>query len=80
MHLSGRWPLFGIAIIACISLSLVVSADDKPIDANWWSLRPLRKPTTHQSIDGFIQARYQQLGLQASIEADRRTLIRRLTF
>jgi hypothetical protein len=38
-----------------------------------------QSPLTHQPLDSFIQARLQQEGLIASIEADRRTLVRRVT-
>lgn len=56
--------------------------------ANWWSLRPLVRPelpevaddsTSDHPIDRFISARLAQAGLQASPQADRRTLIRRLS-
>lgn len=54
----------------------------------WWSLQPLKKhpiPTSNSSkpphpIDAFIQAKQTPLGLSLSPEADRRTLIRRLSF
>ena len=48
--------------------------------ANWWSLQPLAKPVTHHSIDDFILAKLREKGLHPSPEADRRTLIRRLTY
>src|SRR5262249_28745439 len=71
-------------------LTLLI-ADAKPIvDANWWSLRPLARPTIPQirnlkseirnPIDAFILAKLEEKGLRPSPEADRRTLIRRLTF
>ena len=52
---------------------------------DWWSLQPLLEnsaentPVKHP-IDAFVDARLQQNGLQRSPQADRRTLIRRLSF
>jgi hypothetical protein len=46
----------------------------------WWSLQPLKRPTTHNSIDAFVLAKLSEKGLKPSPEADRRTLIRRLTY
>ena len=45
----------------------------------WWSLRPL-PARSNGTIDGFLQAKLAEKKLTASPEADRRTLIRRLTF
>lgn len=45
---------------------------------DWWSLQPLR--TTEGSIDGFIEAALAAKGLRRNPPADRRTLIRRVTF
>ncbi len=56
---------------------------------DWWSLRPVRRPelpTVHETswprnpIDRFLLARLESAGLKPSPEADRRTLIRRLSF
>jgi len=55
---------------------------------DWWSLRPLARPRVHKverpgahnPIDAFIQARVREKGLIPAVEADRRTLIRRVTF
>jgi hypothetical protein len=58
--------------------------------ADWWSLRPLERPAVPEidgagrdwartPVDAFILARLQAEGLFPSPEADRRTLIRRLT-
>lgn len=55
---------------------------------DWWSLQPLVKPTvpdTHSDwvrneIDAFVLTRLTAAGLGPSPEADRRTLIRRLTY
>ena len=45
-----------------------------------WSLKPVVKPTTHNSIDAFIAAKLAEKGLTPSPPADKRTLIRRATF
>ena len=51
----------------------------------WWSLRPLARPAppalpSRNPIDAFIQAKLRDQKLTPSPEADRRTLIRRLTY
>ncbi len=52
--------------------------DVKLARSEHWSLQPLRRATG--DIDGFIKARLAKDGLALSPEADRATLIRRLTF
>jgi len=56
---------------------------------DWWSLQPLRVPqpptTTRPGwasnpIDAFVDAKLREAGLAPSKEADKRTLIRRLSF
>jgi hypothetical protein len=70
---------------------VVERADGRGAGAtNWWSLRPLSKPTVpivgkgswadSNPIDAFVLARLMEKGLSPSPEADRRTLIRRLYF
>ena len=67
--------------------SVVIKED--PLD--WWSLRPVVKPRVPASrdkvalgartpIDAFISDGLRSAGLNASPEADRRTLIRRLSY
>ena len=56
--------------------------------ADWWSLRPLRKPpvptpaagSLRNPVDAFVLERLKKEGLAPGPEADRRTLIRRLSF
>lgn len=59
--------------------------------ADWWSLKPLPKPavpTLHvddakkarNAVDTFVLAKLREKGLAMSPEADKRTLIRRLSF
>lgn len=60
-------------------------------DLNWWSLRPLSKPALPEltptekawvqtPIDAFIAAKQREHQLQPATLADRRTLIRRLSY
>lgn len=58
-----------------------VSRQVKPIDTNWWSLRPLIPPSAPASghpIDAFIQQSLTKAGLKPSPTASRATLARRL--
>jgi hypothetical protein len=67
------------------------AVDDTPAGfsgSTWWSLAPLQKvpvppvtsPWIRTPIDAFILAKLSEKGLTPSEEADRRTLVRRLTF
>lgn len=58
----------------------VVVRERSKAGADWWSLQPLQQKFSAHSIDQFIDARLTEHQLQRSPEADRRTLIRRLTF
>ncbi len=52
-------------------------------DDDWWSLRPLVRPeppAPGHPIDAFVSASLSARGLTPSPEADRRTLIRRVSF
>ncbi|HEU0119208.1 MAG TPA: PSD1 and planctomycete cytochrome C domain-containing protein [Bryobacteraceae bacterium] len=44
-----------------------------------WAYEPVRRPAGNASIDSLIRARLAKSGLQPATEADRRTLIRRLS-
>lgn len=46
----------------------------------WWSFKPLPTQTPRGSVDAFITAKLREQDATMSAEADRRTLIRRLTF
>ncbi len=59
--------------------------DSRPGDAPalWWSQRPLKNtkpPSPGHPVDAFWAAKLREKGLSPSTEADRRTLIRRLTY
>ena len=57
-------------------------------EETWWSLRPLERPAVpardlgwvRTPIDAFVLVKAQSQGLTVSEDADRRTLIRRVTF
>ncbi len=59
-----------------------------PQPAKWWSLRPLARPAipgpsndwVKTPVDAFVLAKLREKGLAPSPEADRRTLIRRLSY
>lgn len=69
-----------------------VTLQERPeADADWWSLQPVARPQlpavdprdaafVRTPIDQFVAARLRAEGLSPSTEADRRTLIRRLSF
>ncbi len=66
----------------------LVLVDKKPRDTRWWSLLPLAQnpppksdsPWVRTPIDAFILAKLEEQHLSPSREADRRTLVRRLTY
>ena len=70
MNQGGRWP-FGVTI-----------EQTSKADKSWWAYQPLRKTqdTSAKSIDDFIRKKLKVNGLGLSPQADRRTLIRRLSF
>jgi mono/diheme cytochrome c family protein len=70
------------------SETAVAAALEKP-KSEWWSLKPIIKPSVPSAtsgtrianpVDAFVVARLAEKGLSQSPEADRRTLIRRLYF
>jgi hypothetical protein len=87
-------PRLALFILFSASFALVPAANTQGKRANsdagdWWSLKPLTRPampTVKKSawirnpIDAFILAKLESMGLAPSPEADRATLIRRLSF
>ncbi len=65
----------------------VDSAGEDPADA-WWSFAPLNRPSvpadgggwSRNEIDRFVAAKHSEMGLRPAPEADRTTLIRRLSY
>jgi hypothetical protein len=49
-------------------------------DKTWWSLQPLNSPRPGASIDLYVREALSRKGMAMSGAADRRTLIRRVTF
>ncbi len=78
-----KWIVDGAEWQAGIELT-----DKRQYDLDWWSLRPLNRPSPPAAqsewirtpIDAFILAKLQERKLAPSPGADRRTLIRRLYF
>ncbi len=48
-------------------------------DKTWWAYQPLQE-STYSSIDAYIEAKLTESGLKMNPVADRRTLIRRVTY
>jgi hypothetical protein len=70
------------------ALSATVKADGARAGADWWSLRPIRRPNVpavkatgrvRNPIDAFVLGRLEAEGLAPAAEADRRTYARRVT-
>ncbi len=70
-------------------LTAVTKGEAGRAGADWWSLRPVRRPPVpavrdralvRTPIDAFLLAKLEDKGLSFAPEADRRTLIRRVTF
>jgi hypothetical protein len=86
VKLGVPWPGSGDVALQPRKPGLVITAADR----QWWSFQPVRRPVLpaiqssefkiKNSIDAFILARLQAEGLAASPQADRHTLIRRLSF
>jgi hypothetical protein len=75
---------------AAVLLALAAAAFGAEPDRGWWAFRPIARPSVPQipihkgqitnPVDAFILARLRDNGLSLSPEADRRTLLRRVTF
>ncbi len=67
----------------------VVLRDRQFEEGKWWAIQPLDRPTipdvknrlwARTPIDAFVLSRCEAMGLRPAAEAERRTLIRRLTY
>lgn len=83
-----RWIESGAVWSGGVLDPLKVSTDQRA-GFDWWSLQPIAQvaiPKTNdtdrlrQPVDAFIQARLEQRGLNPAPPADRRVLVRRITF
>src|SRR5262249_28916561 len=78
----------GVGCLAALALAVAANADDKePSVAEHWAYRPIVRPkvpdiagTCRTDIDRFILAALEAKKLALSPEADRETLIRRVSF
>jgi hypothetical protein len=84
-----RWIEDGAAWEGVIERKKPVVRDPKRAGPDWWSLQPLRRPAVPDArgqksqasnpIDRFISAKRRAEGLEGSPEADRVTLLRRVS-
>jgi len=87
-----RWIESG-AVWGSDPIDLFKYSSENRAGYDWWSLQPIVRPEVtaaqtndainafaHKPIDGFILSRLNAAGLTPSLPADRRTLIRRLSF
>jgi hypothetical protein len=88
-HMPPKGPGLTVNQIATLQKWIEQGAkwpDDGSVAANpadWWSFKPLKKPTIPASahpVDALVLAKLKEQKLTPSPEADRRTLIRRLYF
>ena len=84
--------MLAVRIVAFVAVSLLAThvtsqaANDPPADAKkWWAFQALQSPPVPDSafanpVDAFVAAKLAAHNLKRSTAADKRTLIRRLTF
>jgi len=82
-----KWIAAGAPWSAAKGLSRKPEKKIGDVDRAWWAFQPVKEPAlppadplARNEIDRFIHARLQAEGLVPGPEADRRTLLRRLTF
>src|SRR5262245_29158183 len=69
-------------VVVLLLLAAATACVDEPAKL-WWSFQPLARPQApagENPVDHFVRAKLRDNGLSLSPEADRRTLIRRVTF
>jgi hypothetical protein len=83
---------FFILLLIVLAASAVADEAEKPISAeerSHWAFQPLKQPSlpvvkragwVRNSVDAFILAAIEENGLEPAPEADRATLLRRITF
>jgi hypothetical protein len=87
VELLGQWIAGGASWSATVARARRPEKKISDADRAWWSFQPVKEPAVpagdascRNEIDCFIHARLQAEGLVPAPEADRRTLLRRLTF
>ena len=83
-----RWIMAG-AKWGTSEIDPFVATTDRKAGYDWWSLQPVQRPPLpaikaaswpKNDVDRFVLAKLESKGLKPAVEADRRTLIRRLYF
>src|SRR5262245_51461488 len=70
-------------VLLVLAAGLASASAQPAAKETWWSFRALKRPdasATGNQVDHFILAKLRDKGLSLSPEADRRTLVRRVTF
>src|SRR4051812_41704215 len=73
-----RARLLSVAVLLSLA-TVAFGAEPK----TWWAFEPLARPAAPDrgnAVDHFVRAKLSDKGLSLTPEADRRTLIRRVTF
>ncbi|SVB56485.1 uncharacterized protein METZ01_LOCUS209339, partial [marine metagenome] len=77
-----------VVMLFCLYVSPMIAAEFTKDQRAWWSFQPVRKPTVpitgkgwaKNAIDSFIARKFHETKLTPAPEANKRTLIRRVTF
>jgi len=69
-----------VLFLLILAFHLAASAAPDAQNASHWAWQPIRSEFQYRSIDEFLDAKLAEKGLKMSPLADRRTLIRRLSF
>src|SRR5207237_360772 len=76
-------PVRSSSLVLLALAAGLATADDPPVaKETWWSFRALKRPAVPAAgnpVDHFVRAKLRDKGLSLSPEAERRTLIRRVT-
>ncbi len=71
-------PQLAAPVVAKIAAWIRAGAEAGPAQ-HWAFVKPVRKPVSGNAVDVYLRAAYKQRGLTPAPEADKRTLLRRVT-
>src|SRR5262245_36373526 len=84
----GIMMRYFLVLAFLVGLASLGTVGEPVAKETWWSLRPLERPpvpsgednAVRNPVDAFVRAKLKEKGLTPAPAADRRTLIRRLSF